>query len=189
VADLNFLRSNGGGDVPSTGIQQSVVQFLMKTFVIVSIVGIVGSFAGMGGLFIYFRYQKETLREINEQIALVEEDLRPELVSSLVSTSELLAIVQKRLSAHVHASMLFPIFENNIHGNGYLADMIFSFENMKVTTNIVVPDYRTFAEQVRLFENAPSVESVTFDKPAISGDGILFRIAIVVKPQLFLSPQ
>ncbi len=188
MADLNFLRK-GGGSIQSSGIQRSIAQFLIMAFFVLSIVGIIGSFAGMGGLFLYFRSQKETLLGLEEQLRAVEDDLRPELVNSLISTSRLLADVKKRLNTHVYASTIFSLFEKNIHGNANLVGVNFSFEGRRITADIAVPNYITFAEQIRLFERVSFVESVDFDKPTVSEDAISFHVIIVVKPELFLSPQ
>ncbi|MEK7636651.1 MAG: hypothetical protein AAB362_03110 [Patescibacteria group bacterium] len=187
MADLNFLR--GGDGVRSAGIQRSVAQFLIIVFTVLSIAGIAGSFGAMGSLFLYFGYQKETLQGLEEQLSTLEDDLRPELVNRLISTSQLLADVRQRLNTHVYSSMIFPLFEKNIHGKGQLANMSFSFEDRSITTDLIVPNYSTFAEQVRLFENVPFIQSVEFGKPTASLDAILFHVKMIVKPQLFLSSQ
>lgn len=156
-------------------------RFLMFTVLIAATVGV-----GCAGLIFGYKPlldsrllgQEEELVDLGKVIPVKQQDEFVRFYSQLANLETL-------LNAHVSASPLFGLLESRTNSAVSYVAMELRVPERKIVLEGNASNYKSFAEQLQSFTEAPEVESVIVnDSNAIEGN-VKFRITVTVRAGIF----
>ena len=190
MADLNFLAKTEDTSSATSAATYRGRDVFAVLFSFLSVILFVVAILGMGGLFLYYQYQVKNINDLATEKRAIQDDIRPELIQRLVFVNNALIAANQLLQSHVFASQLFPQFlEKNIHQSVLVNDFKLSVDTRKLELSIVAPNYTVLADQIRLFENDPAVEKVSFQNPTLGDQNLSALVAVTFKQIIFQKSQ
>ena len=179
MADLLIKRQQ------PTALDKLRIESSRSIFFYVSFLLFLVTAASYGGIYFLNKSQLMAQDDLEKEIKLKEEELRPELLNQIFLLETRLKNMRRLLSGHVRISNVLKFLENNTHPQVGFASFNFSADSRKVDLNGEAASYAVLAEQVGILERNREVEKVEFGGLSLGADNRPgFRLTVVVKPTL-----
>lgn len=163
-------------------VNKSIIDDLL--FIIATIVTS-GAIIATGGVLWYSYYLTSNTELLKQEVARLEEDLRPELINQLLNLDKKMSGLRVLLDNHVVTSNVFKLLEENTLTHVHFSSFSYFADARKIDLSGEAATYSTLSQQVRLFEALPQVERVDFGGLAkTSGGRITFKMGIIFKQDL-----
>ncbi|MBI3627129.1 MAG: hypothetical protein HY220_00020 [Candidatus Sungbacteria bacterium] len=158
---------------------------LANLLFIISVVALFGVVLATAGLFLYKQYLIKNTADLKDQVAKLENDLRPDLINQLLSLDQKLSSLKGILANHISSSNVFGLLEQNTLPQVHFTAFSYLNDSKKISLKGETTSYATVAQQVRIFEAVPQVASVSFGGLATNDKGVTnFVMDIIFKPSL-----
>lgn len=138
-----------------------------------------------GGILWYTYYLNNNTELLKQEVARLEEDLRPELINQLLNLDKKMSGLRILLDNHIITSNVFKLLEENTLTQVHFSSFSYFADARKIDLSGEAATYSTLSQQVRLFEALPQVERVDFGGLSKTSAGrITFKMGIVFKQSL-----
>lgn len=150
-----------------------------------ALVAFIASAVAAGGLFVYRRSLASAEADWSQQVAGQEAELRPDLLAQLADLSSSLSTARELLGKHAFTANALLFVQAVTHPSVSITSLTFSRDARKIEFVGIAASYQTVAEQIRIAEAHPQVETVDFGGLSRIDRGLVnFRAAIVFRPSL-----
>lgn len=141
--------------------------------------------ASYGGLAILNSGQKKALADLNEQIQLKEQELRPELLNQIFLLDTKIRSLRSLLTTHKFLSNVFRLLENDTHSKVRFTSFNLTADGRKLDMGGETANFTTLSQQISLLEKDPQVETVEFGGLSVGAANLLgFKLTLVFKEAL-----
>ena len=156
-----------------------------------SIVAFILVVLAWGGLYLFKRTLETNAANWREQIAILEKELRPDLLNQLFALSNRLAAARDVLTSHTFSSNVFALLEKSTHPQVFYSSFQYAADGRLITLTAKAGSYRIVAEQITILESDPQVERVGFGGLTLDDKGFVnFKLTVIFKPSLLqIRPQ
>lgn len=138
--------------------------------------------AGLGGLFLLNKAQKEARETLVEEVDQKQSNLRTDLLDQIFLLEQRLKNLRTLLSEHVFSSNAIALIEQDTLPQARFFNFNFDAVARKLDMTGEAINYAMVARQIGIFERDPQVESVEFGGLSIGGNNLAgFKISIIFK--------
>ncbi len=142
--------------------------------------------AAYGGLALLNRAQRVALLEVQEEVRLKEEALRPELVDEILLLDERLKNLRTLIGGHTFSTNIFKLLEENTHPRLRFLNFNLAREARRIDLSGEAASYAALAEQIGALERNPQIEQVEFGGLSVTSQNLVgFKLSLIVKEGLF----
>ncbi len=141
--------------------------------------------AGYGGLLFLNKAQERARDELQEEVRLKQENIRPELLNEVGALEDRLKNVSALLANHVAATGALTLLEKTTHPNVRLTNLNFASAERKLDVSGEAASYGVLARQITFFEQQPDIERVEFGGLSIGpANTVNFKTSLVLAPSV-----
>lgn len=138
-----------------------------------------------GGVLLLNRAQHAAHTELQEQVRLKEQQLKPELLQSIFLLEDRLKSMRAHITRHIFTSHIIRLLEETTHPQVRFSSLVFAPESRKIDLSGETANYASLARQIHFFEQHPQIEKVEFGGLSVGDNNLLrFRASLIVKPAL-----
>ncbi len=141
--------------------------------------------AGYGGLLLLNRAQEGARDELQEEVRLKEENVRPELLNEITALEERLKNFRTLLDSHVVSTGPLALLERLTHPQVRFTNFNFTPGDRKLDLTGEAASYGVLARQIVFFEGEPLIERVEFGGLSLGQTNVInFKASLVLAPSM-----
>ncbi|MBN2197891.1 PilN domain-containing protein [Candidatus Wolfebacteria bacterium] len=132
----------------------------------------------------YEPYLKSKINNLDEEISGLTKVVGEEEQKQLSLFYSQLINIEDLLNSHIYPSKLLNFLEKNTYSKVFYDNLNFSIKERSLTLNGNAFDYKTLAQQIKLFQDLPDIENVFLESSILSeNETIKFSIKLIIKTE------
>ena len=141
--------------------------------------------AVLGGMIFLNKAKVGEREQIAAQNQSKEENLRPELLNSVVALDRRLKNLRTLLGSHTYATNVFKVIEQDTHPQVRFTSFSFTADSQKVDLSGQTTSYSALARQIGILERDPQIAQVDFGGLSTAEEKFVgFKLSIILKQTL-----
>ena len=140
-------------------------------------------YAGLA--FGYKNFLETQIDKVDNDIQALAQSIPQEEQENLIKFYSQLANLENILDKHILSSKIFPLLQANTNQLIFYNVLELKTADRRLTLDGVANSYQIFAQQLAALNNLTEVEKVSVNESYLSGDGVSFRISIILNSNLF----